>query len=93
MSHGTGAGLRAGVPTLITPFAPNDQVAWAEQVERLGVGVRLPGIKRLTAKRLAAAIQMAVSDSTMRARAAALGEKLRSEDGVVRAVEIIEREK
>jgi hypothetical protein len=30
-------------------------------------------------------------DSAMRDRAAALGEKIRAEDGVARAVEIIER--
>ncbi|MCE7987422.1 MAG: glycosyltransferase [Caldilinea sp. CFX5] len=85
----TGAGLRAGVPNLITPFAPNDQVAWAEQVEKLGVGVRLPGINRLTAEQLAAAMQCAVTDATLRARAADLGAKISAEDGVGRASEII----
>jgi UDP:flavonoid glycosyltransferase YjiC (YdhE family) len=89
----TGAGLRAGVPSLIAPFAPNDQSAWADRVENLGVGVHLPGIKRLTAERLADAIQTAVSDSTMRARAAALGKKIRAENGVAQAIEIIERQK
>lgn len=86
----TGAGLRAGVPNLITPFAPNDQVAWAERVERLGVGIRLPGIKRLTAEQLAAAMQHAVTDSSLRTRAAALGETIGAEDGLARAIEIIE---
>ena len=87
----TGAGLRAGVPNLITPVAPNDQLAWAERVVTLGVGPRLPGLNKLTAEKLAAAINTAVNDSAMRARAAALGEKIRAEDGVARAVEIIER--
>ena len=94
MYHGgagtTGAGLRAGVPSIITPLA-GDQVAWAETVVRLGVGPRAPGINRLTAEKLAKAIQTSVSDSAMRARAAALGEKIRAENGVARAVEIIER--
>lgn len=87
----TGAGLRAGVPNLITPFAPNDQPAWAERVATLGVGLHLPGSKKLAAERLAEAIQTAVTDSALRARAAALGERIRAEDGVARAVEIIER--
>ena len=86
----TGAGLRAGVPNLITPFAPNDQVAWAERVERLGVGMHLPGIKSLTAEQLAEAIQHAVTDSTLRVRAAALGETIGAEDGLARAMEIID---
>lgn len=86
----TGAGLRAGGPNIITPFAPNDQPAWAERVAALSVGLRLPGSKKLTAEQLAAAIQTAVTDSGLRARAAALGEKIRAEDGVARAIEIIE---
>lgn len=86
----TGTGLRAGVPNLITPFAPNDQVAWAERVERLGVGVHLPGINRLTAEQLAAAMQRTVTDATLHARATALGEKIRAEEGLARAIEIIE---
>jgi UDP:flavonoid glycosyltransferase YjiC (YdhE family) len=87
----TGAGLRAGVPSVITPYAPNDQPAWAERVATLGVGLRLPGFKQLSAEKLAQAIDTAVNDAALRARAAALGEKIRAEDGVARAVEIIER--
>jgi UDP:flavonoid glycosyltransferase YjiC (YdhE family) len=94
MHHGgagtTGAGLRAGVPSIITPLA-GDQVAWAERVTKLGVGPRAPGLNHLPAEKLAQAIRTAVSDSAMRARAAALGEKIRAEDGLARAVEIIER--
>jgi UDP:flavonoid glycosyltransferase YjiC (YdhE family) len=94
MHHGgagsTGAGLRAGVPSLITPFA-GDQLLWAERVARLGAGPRMPNIKKLSAEKLAEAIHTAVHDAELRARAAALGEKIRAEDGMARAVEIIER--
>jgi UDP:flavonoid glycosyltransferase YjiC (YdhE family) len=86
----TGAGLRAGVPSLLTPFE-GDQHAWADCVLKLGVGPRVPGIKRLTPEKLAEAIGIAVNDSTMRARAAALGEKIRTENGIARAVEVTER--
>ncbi len=86
----TGAGLRAGVPNIITPHS-GDQYAWAEQVVKLGAGPRAPEMKKLTAEKLAEAINTAVNDSAMRARAAALGEKIRTENGVARAVEIIER--
>jgi sterol 3beta-glucosyltransferase len=86
----TAASLRAGVPTLITPFTA-DQPFWGRRVAELGVGPRPIPRKQLTAARLAAAITTAVADRDMPARAAALGEKIRAEDGVARAVEIIER--
>ena len=86
----TGAGLRAGVPNIITPFG-GDQVAWADLVVKLGVGPHAPGIKQLTAEKLAEAINSAVNDSALRARAAAFGEKIRAENGIARALEIIER--
>jgi hypothetical protein len=57
----TGAGLRAGVPNLISPFVM-DQFFWAMRVLKLGVGPRLPEAKRLSAETLAQAIQTAVSD-------------------------------
>jgi UDP:flavonoid glycosyltransferase YjiC (YdhE family) len=86
----TAAGLRAGVPSIITPFG-GDQYAWADRVVKLGVGPRATGIKKLTAEKLSIAIRTAMSDSALRARAAALGERIRAENGIGRAVEIIER--
>lgn len=86
----TAAGLRAGVPGIITPFLL-DQYSWAERLVQSGVGLRLTGGKRLTAEKLAQAIHTAVTDSTLRTRAAALGESIRAENGVARAVELIER--
>jgi len=85
----TGAGLRAGVPSIITPFG-GDQVAWAGLAVKLGVGVQAAAAQRLTAENLASSIRTAVNDSALRARAAALSEKIRAEDGVARAVEVIE---
>jgi sterol 3beta-glucosyltransferase len=41
----TAAGLRAGVPGILTPFV-GDQFAWAERVVTLGAGPRAPGIKK-----------------------------------------------
>ncbi len=85
----TGAGLRAGVPSLLTPFLA-DQSAWAERVVQLGVGPRIPGIRQVTAETLAAAIQVALTDTALRARASALGAQIRAEDGVGAAVKLIE---
>ena len=85
----TGAGLRAGVPNIITP-AGADQFFWAERVAALGVGPAAPPVKSITPDKLAQAIRTAVDDAGMRSRAAALGEKIRTENGITRAVEIIE---
>lgn len=86
----TAAGLRAGVPSVILPHF-GDQPFWARQVERLGVGPKPILRKKLTAERLADAVRAAVEDETMRARAAALGEKIRAEDGVGNVLRVFER--
>jgi hypothetical protein len=44
----------------------------------------------LTVDRLAAAIQAAVTDPAMRARAAVLGHRIQAEDGVTRAVQAVQ---
>ncbi|MEP7357648.1 MAG: nucleotide disphospho-sugar-binding domain-containing protein, partial [Anaerolineales bacterium] len=86
----TGAGLRAGVPNIVAPLA-GDQYTWAGRVTALGVGLRNESLTKLTVNGLAAAIHTAVTDAGLRARAAALGEKIRAEDGVAAAVALIER--
>ena len=85
----TGAGLRAGVPSVLVPHA-GDQPLWARRVAELGVGPRPVPRRQLTAERLAGAITSAVTDADMRARAAALGERIRAEDGVGRAIQVVE---
>jgi sterol 3beta-glucosyltransferase len=84
----TAAGLRAGVPSAIVPFF-GDQPFWGARVAALGVGPSPLPRKRLTAEGLAAAITQAACDDAMRARAAALGEKIRAEDGAARAAALI----
>jgi UDP:flavonoid glycosyltransferase YjiC (YdhE family) len=86
----TGAGLRAGVPSIITPFF-GDQPFWGHKVYNLGVGPKPISRKRLTVENLTDAIQQAVSDTTMRKNASSLGERVRAENGVARAVEFIEQ--
>ncbi len=85
----TAAGLRAGVPSILTPFFA-DQPLWGSIVHRLGVGPKPIPNAKLSADKLARAIEQAVSDPGIRARAAALGVKIRSEDGTARAVEAFE---
>lgn len=82
----TAAGLRAGVPAVVIPHGL-DQPAWARRVRELGVGTSLPH-KRLSAERLAEAIQY-VLKSEVREAAGALGEKIQSENGAETAARII----
>jgi UDP:flavonoid glycosyltransferase YjiC (YdhE family) len=86
----TAAGLRAGVPAVVVPFFA-DQPFWGERVWRLGVGARPIQRKALTTEQLAAAIRHVVADRPTRERAAALGERVRAEDGVWTAVALFER--
>jgi UDP:flavonoid glycosyltransferase YjiC (YdhE family) len=84
----TAAGLRAGVPSILVPVA-TDQLLWAQRVNEMGVGPKPIPRARLTAERLAEAITQAVTAPALRERAAALGEKIRAEDGVGNAVRIV----
>lgn len=86
----TAAALRAGVPSVITPFM-GDQPFWGKRVADLGVGTLPIPRKKLSAEGLADAITEAVSDSAMRQRAKALAEKIRGEDGVGNAVALIDQ--
>lgn len=86
----TSAGLRAGVPSVVVPFF-GDQPYWGQRVADLGVGPAPIPRKKLTAERLAQAILVAVTDEALRGRAAELGAKIRAEDGVGRAVAVVER--
>ena len=85
----TAAGLRAGVPSIVVPFFA-DQPFWGRRVAGLGVGPAPIPRQKLTVDRLAQAIGQAVTEEGMRRRAAGLGARIRREDGVGRAVAIIE---
>jgi UDP:flavonoid glycosyltransferase YjiC (YdhE family) len=86
----TAEGLRAGVPTVIVPFF-YDQFLWGRRVFELGIGPRPIPRKRLDAHKLAAALRLATTDPAMRRRAAELASRIKSEDGVSRAVTAFER--
>lgn len=86
----TAAGLRAGVPSVVIPFF-GDQPFWGQRMAELGVGPAPIPRRRLTIERLARAIQQAVTDQTMRQRAAHLGSKIQAEDGTARAVAVVQQ--
>jgi UDP:flavonoid glycosyltransferase YjiC (YdhE family) len=85
----TAASLRAGAPTVVVPFF-TDQSFWGARVASLGVGAHPIPQAKLSADRLAAALEE-TRGAGMRERARVLGEKIRAEDGVARAVEAFHR--
>ena len=85
----TAEGLRAGKPTAVFPSNFGDQLFWGRRVHALGAGPEPVPQKRLTTERLAATIRAVTEDEGMRRLAEELGEGIRAENGVARAVEII----
>jgi UDP:flavonoid glycosyltransferase YjiC (YdhE family) len=85
----TAAVLRAGIPAVVVPFL-GDQHFWAERVAALGAGAAPIPHAQLSSARLAQALEQALQTDSMRERAAAIGQQLRAEHGVARAVELIE---
>lgn len=86
----TAAGLKAGVPNIILPFAA-DQPFWAHRVAALGAGPRPLSIQGLNASQLANAISQAIRDVEMRQNAVRIGEIIQAEDGVRTAVKLAEK--
>jgi sterol 3beta-glucosyltransferase len=83
----TAAGLRAGVPNIVIPFG-NDQFAWGRRVYELGVGPKHIPRKNLTSANLSEAIDLALTPVILDS-AALLGRKIRSENGVAEAAQVI----
>ncbi len=86
----TAYGLRAGVPSVLFPHN-FDQPYWAQRLYELGVSPRPIRLRRLTVDGVAASIRAAVNDPALRERAASVGAKIRTENGVARAVELFDQ--
>jgi len=84
----TSAGLRAGIPNIVVPFMI-DQPFWARRVHAVGAGPKPIPLKRLSVERLTQAISEADSPG-IRERVQVISQQMRNEDGVSRAVELIE---
>ena len=86
----TGYSLRAGLPTLVIPHA-TDQFYWGDRIAALGAGPPLLARHTLTAEALAGALGELAGDAAMRAKARAIGQAIRAEEGVAQAVELLSR--
>jgi vancomycin aglycone glucosyltransferase len=83
----TSAALRAGAPQVIVPHLL-DQFYFAHRLEVLGIAPRAVPVRKLDAKRLAAAVDAAIAlppAPRLEAR-----ERLRPADGVQRAAQLVE---
>jgi len=92
--HQGGAGtaafcLTAGVPQVVVPYCL-DHTFWAWRLAKLGVAP--PSIKRhrLTAAAMSDAIRHAIEDPSFRARAAEVAPAISAENGLERAVQLLE---
>lgn len=85
----TACALSTGIPSVFIPFGL-DQLFWARTVHQLGAGTKPLDPNRFTTAQLVTAIDTVVHDQAMRPKAAQIGELIRSENGVERAVHIIE---
>lgn len=84
----TAAALRAGVPSVTVPSF-GELHFWGRRIAQLGAGADPIPKSKLSAERLAEAIQTVTSDRSIRDNAKAVGEKIRAEDGVARAVDLL----
>ncbi|MCX2561129.1 glycosyltransferase [Acetobacter farinalis] len=87
--HHCGAGtaaaaVRAGIPTVPVPFV-GDQFFWGWQLGRIGVATPAQAIRTMSASTLAEALRQATHPAMVQA-AARLGQQVRAEDGVARAI-------
>jgi rhamnosyltransferase subunit B len=85
----TAQALRAGVPTVIVPFA-NDEFDNAYRARLLGVSRTVPA-PRLSERRLGAALGEVLEDPAFARAASVLGAQIRREDGPTTAALELER--
>lgn len=83
------AAMRAGRPSVILPFA-NDEFDNTHRARNLGVAAEIRPTQR-SLHRLTAALDVALHDQSMQARARELGERIWAESGDERAAVAIER--
>jgi sterol 3beta-glucosyltransferase len=95
MVHQGGSGsvaavLRAGVPSFAVPFG-YEQALWGQRIAKLGVGIAPLAPERLNAHSLAGALKRLSGDTGLHPRALELAERIKAEQGLRKAVDIIER--
>lgn len=94
MHHGgigtTTLALKAGLPVVVCPFQ-SDQHYWAEQLNWLGVGVQCPNIGNASISDYMRCFKIVLS-TTLSDQAKQFKLKIQNEDGIKRALHIIEQQ-
>jgi sterol 3beta-glucosyltransferase len=85
----TAHGLRSGIPSCAVSFV-FDQHYWGERIFELGVGPKPIRYKELTTERLQESIRFGVGNARIQQKAAKLGQKIRTENGIENALSIFE---
>ncbi len=85
----TSAGLRAGLPTFICPSS-FDQPYWGRLICSLGIGPKPLPLKKLNAKKFLKGLLDLTQNESYRTAASKIGMQIANENGVSRAVELIE---
>jgi sterol 3beta-glucosyltransferase len=94
--HHGGAGTshaasRAGRPSIVIEHV-TDQAFWGGVLHRAGIAPPMLHRRTVTAEKLARAITAVLGSTALRERAAAVGERMRQENGVACAIELIEQQ-
>ena len=85
----THAACRAGVPSIVIPHLA-DQPYWGSRLQKLGVAPKILHRKQMTAKSLTNRILQVINSESMAIKAKELGQKIETEDGLGKAVELVE---
>lgn len=85
----TAAGLRAGIPALVIPHIA-DQFYWGERVYELSAGLKPISRRKLDVNGLAQRLDRLVRNQEIHLNASKLGEIIRAENGIGKAVRLIE---
>ncbi len=85
----TAAGLKAGTPEIIIPHAA-DQPFWGSRIAEIGVGPAPIPVKKVTTEKLISALQNTNSEE-IRNKAAQISLQIQSENGIEKAISIIEK--
>lgn len=85
----TSASLHAGIPTITLPLAI-DQFFWGERVYKIGAGLSIPQ-RKLNTQNLSQAIIEVLNSKEMNEKAKMICKLLKQEDGVQKAIKVIQK--
>lgn len=87
----THAATRSGCPSVVVPLM-DEQLFWARQLQSLGLAGKPLPAKAVTAAALAKGIRTVLNSKTLQDNARQASLAMQSNDGVARAVQLLERQ-